>query len=236
MSPERLWRWLPPLLVGADLLVFVLMRTIWSPLVVVEYAVRLLVLASGLVVARHVDPQWWRVVGGPSGDRWRELRFFVFSSLGMAGVAVLFVAAVAAWGVARGEPFVIGPSEIPRWGPLWYFFLYGVILAPLQEEVVYRGILLGPMRGQRPGWEIVVLSGVVFSLLHLVYGRPTITAPYYFAAGGILGWVYLRGGHLWIAVAIHAGGNTAVAVKDLLIMFRPEWLAWIPGLRFEAGL
>lgn len=52
--------------------------------------------------------------------------------------------------------------------------LAATVLAPLVEEVFFRGLLLGSLRGSAPGrgpWMAVLLSAALFAALHLAVAR-----------------------------------------------------------------
>ncbi len=133
-------------------------------------------------------------------------------------VLCLFVVALAlAWPLkvyleaTRGTPL---PSQVRSVG-LAYLTWLALILAPVVEEVVYRGaiclalwIALGP-------WCAVLLSGAAFTYLHVSYGN---FAPNHLAAGVILSWAFVKSRQLWLAIVLHGLGNLLVLVGDLLLL------------------
>ncbi|MYA52697.1 MAG: CPBP family intramembrane metalloprotease [Dehalococcoidia bacterium] len=85
-----------------------------------------------------------------------------------------------------------------------------VAVAPLAEEVFYRGLLFGGL--QRWGfWPAALISGVVFSGVHL---DPGSLIPF-FIIGVVLAWLFWRRGNLWESVAFHVIFN-AVSFSLLL--------------------
>ncbi len=83
------------------------------------------------------------------------------------------------------------------------FFLLAVILAPLVEEVIFRGLLFGALRRRWGLGAALVISSAVFGLVHLdLYASPAI-----FVLSLGLGWVYERTGTLAAPVAFHAVFN-----------------------------
>jgi membrane protease YdiL (CAAX protease family) len=75
------------------------------------------------------------------------------------------------------------------------------LLAPVVEELFFRGLLL-------PAWSLrfgrnwaVVLSSLIFALLHV-----DIVGAFVFSA--VLGFTFLRTRSLWLPVMIHVAGNT----------------------------
>lgn len=86
-----------------------------------------------------------------------------------------------------------------------------VVLAPICEEALFRG-LIGTALRVRFGFLVgVVGSGVIFALAH----APLLALPSYVVLGCALGYAYLRGGSLWVTIFAHATNNlvaTSVAV------------------------
>jgi membrane protease YdiL (CAAX protease family) len=99
-------------------------------------------------------------------------------------------------------------SEFPRNGAgVALFVLVAVIMAPLFEEIVFRGFLF---RGFANSWGWVwgaVVSSVIFGIAHLQLDVFVPLAVLGFA----LAWVYRRTGSLWTCIAMHAVFN-ALAV------------------------
>lgn len=83
---------------------------------------------------------------------------------------------------------------------------YGVLGAPLIEEVVFRGFLLPPLMRRSGTWPAVVLAGSVFGLFHAA--DPYAVAPLVVLGIG-LGWLRVRSGSLWPGVLVHVGNNAA---------------------------
>jgi membrane protease YdiL (CAAX protease family) len=92
-------------------------------------------------------------------------------------------------------------SEFPRSaGGLVLFLLVAVVMAPLFEEIFFRGFLF---RGFADSWGWVagaVVSAAIFGLAHL---QLDVFVPL-FALGFALAWVYKRTGSLWTSIALHA--------------------------------
>lgn len=103
--------------------------------------------------------------------------------------------------------------------PLVLFALGAVVLAPLAEETLYRGLLLRALlRRSSPGTAVFV-SAFVFALVHYV-GDPNAfrSLPALTALGVVLGWSALRTGSLSRPILIHAGFNLTTT---LLVVFVP---------------
>jgi membrane protease YdiL (CAAX protease family) len=93
------------------------------------------------------------------------------------------------------------------------FGFTAVVLAPLFEETIFRGVLL-PVAGRElgPAWG-VVLSAAVFAVAHLSLGE----LPPLFMLGLGLGWLRWSSGRLGCCVLMHALWN-GLTFSNLLIL------------------
>ena len=92
-----------------------------------------------------------------------------------------------------------------------------VLVGPLLEEVVFRGLLqtlLIDTLGRRFRWTAVLIAAAVFALIHAGpvswHGWPGL-----FVLGVVLGWLYERTGSLlpcYLAHALFNAANIAAAV------------------------
>lgn len=79
------------------------------------------------------------------------------------------------------------------------------ISAPVYEEALYRIVLCAPLAAALGGRTTIVVSGVVFGLLHVLYGNP---GPDNLVAGFFLAWAYLKSGTIMVPLAWHSLGNS----------------------------
>lgn len=87
--------------------------------------------------------------------------------------------------------------------PAWFFFV-GAVLAPIVEEIFFRGFLFQGFR-QKYGWvTAALLSSAIFAAAHLdlVALIPT------FILGCLLAYVYHRSNSVWPAVILHVLVNS----------------------------
>ena len=83
-----------------------------------------------------------------------------------------------------------------------------VIVAPLVEEIVFRGLVFGALAG-RLG---IVASAVISSLLFgLVHGDPVLF-PSLAALGFVAALAYAATGNLWVSIILHALNNSLGAI------------------------
>jgi membrane protease YdiL (CAAX protease family) len=93
------------------------------------------------------------------------------------------------------------------------FFLVGGIIAPVAEEIFFRGLLFGFLR--RWGFPLaLVLSSLLFVLVHPLNRG----FPFTQIVGGLLFAVaYEVEGNLLVPITIHALGNLAIFTLSLLL-------------------
>lgn len=84
--------------------------------------------------------------------------------------------------------------------------LSSVAIPALIEEFTCRGILLGHLKKHGEGFAIVV-SALLFGLMHGNFEQ----IPFAFLVGLVLGFITLKSGTIWIAVAVH-GFNNLISV------------------------
>ena len=102
--------------------------------------------------------------------------------------------------------------------PLW-FFLAAVIVAPIVEEIFFRGFLFQGFR-KRYGWmPAVLLSSLIFAAAHL---DPASLIPT-FILGVILAYMYHHSNSLWPGILLHFLIN---GTSSLLVYLATK----IPGL------
>ena len=86
-----------------------------------------------------------------------------------------------------------------------YFVI--ALLAPVIEEMVFRGCVLSDLLRWRPErrWLMISLSALLFALSHLNPAQ----MPHAFVIGLLLGWIYSRTGSIVPGVVYHWANNTA---------------------------
>jgi membrane protease YdiL (CAAX protease family) len=93
--------------------------------------------------------------------------------------------------------------------------LGSIVFAPLFEELIFRGVLYGTLRG-RLAWPLAALgSALVFAVAH-GYGVAGFLSV--FLSGLLWAWVYERTGSLLPAMAAHVANNAGVAVTLIALL------------------
>lgn len=87
-----------------------------------------------------------------------------------------------------------------------------VVVAPVVEELVFRGLLLRSLlRRMSPGWAVAVSSGL-FGLVHLADPGAAVVVPGLVALGVVTGIEATRTGSLSRPILLHAGFNLLTVV------------------------
>jgi uncharacterized protein len=101
----------------------------------------------------------------------------------------------------------------PTW---WLVVIIAVVLAPLWEEVCFRGFLLSALAKTRLGfWPAALLINVLWTGLHWGYSYAGLASV--LVAGMALSWLMRRTGSMRAVVVAHAVAN-AVAVLFAVIV------------------
>jgi len=91
-------------------------------------------------------------------------------------------------------------------------------IAPLGEELLFRGLLLRALVRRMEFWPAAVVSGVIFGIAHIDQYVPyplwprTLTL---IGTGVVLAWLYRWRGY-WGSVAAHASVNLGAAIVLLV--------------------
>ena len=163
------------------------------------------VVCSVLVIAVFLATRWAEV-----SPRWLRTRPW----------AVLFWSVIASLGALIPSAWLQEQMpELPnlveqefdmilrdRWG-----YLSIGLLAPLAEEIVFRGAILRSLLNntQRlPVWGAIAISAVFFALIHFNPAQ----MPHAFVIGLLLGWMYWRTGSILPGMVYHWANNSVAYV------------------------
>lgn len=184
-------------------------------------------IAQGLVVALVI----WFVRRYKNGLRAIGLRRPKWSDLGWGVVAfpvyllflIITTAVLSALipGLDVDQKQHLGFDDVGGQSQLLMTFVALVILPPIAEELIFRGVLYSSLKkALRIGWAILITS-LLFAVGHLPEGGPS--GPLYIAAIDTfvlsLALIYLREktGGLWASITLHAVKN-GVAFVSLFVL------------------
>jgi membrane protease YdiL (CAAX protease family) len=158
------------------------------------------------------------------GRPWRELGFRPVTdrSLVLAvGLAVVFLAFSMLWvngleaaGIEIGEQQIVKLLR-EQWGSagMVVAIVYGVGLAPMLEEIVFRGFALPPLVRALGPVPAIAVDAVIFGVLHL---DDPVAVPPLAILGATLAWLRWRTQSLWPSFVLHFTNNL-VAFLILLV-------------------
>ena len=84
------------------------------------------------------------------------------------------------------------------------FIVSATVLAPIHEELLFRGLLQGAVFDN--SWIGLVLTSSLFSFLHEPYDVPSFF--YYLFGGLLLGFAYKKSQNLWVSTLVHMFYNS----------------------------
>ena len=127
-----------------------------------------------------------------------------FSSRGLDPVLLLWgVLLIVATSVIL-EPLLNVLPEIPNvYGRGFWSLLTLVVMAPLFEEVIFRGVVLESTRARYGVLAAWLISALVFGIAH-VHPAVAVNA---LVMGLVLGFIYIRSDSLWSTIILHAINN-----------------------------
>ena len=181
--------------------------------------VRLTVVGSGALT--------WREIGVRRFDPRAASDLVLGALTALPVIAVTSIVAAILVAIFK----VISPSPLPPTGQLGGLALQlvaGAVVAPIAEEVFFRGFALTAwQRSLGPG-RAIVRSTILFTLAHVVaiQGTDFSNALALIAVGAgsrvpvalALGWLYVRRGSLWAPIGLHATFNAVLLVVAQLAM------------------
>ena len=84
------------------------------------------------------------------------------------------------------------------------FIVNVTVLAPIHEELLFRGLLQGAVFDN--SWLGLVLTSSLFSFMHEPYDVPSFC--YYLFGGLLLGFAYKKSQNLWVSTLVHMFYNS----------------------------
>lgn len=94
-------------------------------------------------------------------------------------------------------------------------FLGVGLIAPLVEEILFRGLILGTLKRQMHPWLAIVISAVIFGVAH---GTP-IGIMYATVLGLLMGWIFVKFNSVLPSFLFHMAYNCTLSFS--------EGLSWI---------
>ena len=181
-------------------------------------------------------------VVGPGAVTWAQMHLDRSPSVAIrtliagavwAGPVIVLTAIVAQVAVTLAG--TAPPSPLPPTGTasgIVLHLLAGAVIAPVYEEILFRGFALTAWRRTLGDRRAIVLSSILFVLAHvlfvggdsfgdalaLAFVAGVARVPVAFA----LGWLYVRTGSLWASIGLHAAFNgVLIIIAELAVRAAP---------------
>lgn len=143
---------------------------------------------------------------------------------GLAGFPAYYILLIATVVIAKllvpaldvNQAQDLGLNDRYGAGQLVFIFICLVVLAPLAEELLFRGFMYSSLKKALPIWGAVVVTSGLFAAGHLAEGGSS--GPLYigaidtFALSLILIYLREKTGRIWASVTLHALKNTIAFV------------------------
>ena len=175
------------------------------------------VVMAGVLVywLRRWHPEWRAaMVLPPTKDRlWRDVLFGAIGGLILVPtVGLISVGVAALFRGAVGHDVTVPEQVAPGLSPLakGLLIVLAVVVAPITEELFYRGVLFRTVRDRHGFWAAGLASALPFGLVHYVPSPAAdvlvLQITMIFTGLG-LAWIYERRGTLFAPIAAHMAFN-----------------------------
>lgn len=146
-----------------------------------------------------------------------------FETKTILGVFTLLMIAdqILRWSLAGNNSSIPGgglsAGEAGLWG-LAFAIVSACLLAPLAEELLYRGVLFRACWNRLGVMPAAILSSLVFAVLHFYDGYGLASVGVFGLSAALL---YVATGSLGAAIALHLLYNSAIKIPEWLIYHGP---------------
>jgi uncharacterized protein len=206
-----------------DALVDATGTTVWPPVGQLVAATLTAVIFIGVVRLTVVGTGAlsWSDMGIRRFDRQALSDLAVGASLALPVIGLTLIVAAVLVTLFR----VVSPSPLPPTGELSGLLLQlvtGAIIAPVAEEVLFRGFAVTAWRRSIGASRAIFRATVLFALAHVVgieattfgqaIGLIVVGAGTRLPVAWVLGWVFVRRGSIWASIGLHATFNGVLLI------------------------
>lgn len=128
---------------------------------------------------------------------------FLFAVTGLLGTLISSIL-----GTPSPQSFAMAVTGADSIWKYVLLFMLGGLLAPFQEEVIFRGLIYPPLRDDYGKWKGILLTGTFFAAMHF----DTMRFIPLLAGGIVLTWLYEQTDSLWTSIIAHATWNMLMIV------------------------
>ena len=150
------------------------------------------------------------------------MNFFPFISIYWFSPLLQILAIVLLFSIAAFQQY----GDVKRTGKMYgnYPPSIRLILVPIYEEVIFRGIIFGGLLMLVPVFYAVAISSVLFGLWHIKNlkwdGRKRVAGQVLWAGlilGPVFAYITLLTGSIWVAVILHYINNIWAPISDYFL-------------------
>jgi membrane protease YdiL (CAAX protease family) len=175
----------------------------------------LLLLMVELFIVRRRRTTW-AAVGFFPVDKRMFLRYGIGGGFCLTGLMLLSSYLLTRWAPEAEAQGIEAALRLTDHGLIWLGLVVSAgFLAPLYEEIFFRGVVYTWMRGHLPAGAACILNGSVFALLHLDPWRFLPIA----AGGAILCYLFEKTRSLYVSIAAHALWNSIMVLAVLASLY-----------------
>jgi membrane protease YdiL (CAAX protease family) len=166
-------------------------------------------------------------VGASAGSTLPVQEIFLMLLIGVGLSVALDVVSGRVTNVFLPEPELLSMYRQQVTGLTWIFaFVFMIVLQPIAEELVFRGLMLPSLRNTLGAWPGYIVSAILYALFHMLAFSTAINdfngfwysqiVP--FIAGLIFGAVRLYTGSTRAAMLAHVGFGLFAVVKVITLV------------------
>lgn len=160
-------------------------------------------------------------------------RSFVYTALIIIAFRMIFDNSLTLWIVDIPMPdFINDAFEELAVSPI-ILIISVAIIAPIYEEIIFRGIFLKGMAKKMNPTVALVISALFFALVHLNIPQG-INA---FLLGLVIGAIYLKTESIYLSIFAHFVNNVlAITVSSMYMMIKGKYAMGAHGILFIVGV
>lgn len=165
----------------------------------IVYAILALLVFGTWYYKVFVKPFRHRIRKHPGGYSFHTIVSMIFLGIGMQYVTTMLTDGISVLRPDLIEKYNAGMSAQGYDDLSLLLIAYSVILAPVIEETVFRGLVFRYARHAMPFWFANILQAALFGFVHL----NLVQGIYAFAMGLFLGWVCHSGRGIKYSIPVH---------------------------------
>lgn len=145
-------------------------------------------------IGLHRLPLWRDILMAPAG----LVIYLILSA------ALMLVASAVIPAFNAAQPQNTGFTGVNQQYELILAFLTLVVLAPVAEEILFRGYLFGKLQKYVPVWAAVIATSVLFGLIHVAFSLDAWNVAIdTFALSIVLCLLRISTGSIWASMLLH---------------------------------